>query len=214
MRKKLPSQSPKPNELKLLPAVVSPLGKRSLQSYSDYVDLAQDLINGVLSEEIDTKKAHCVAILIGYGTNALREARGGKLMMTTFLQDMRKVKVEMLSNEDMDAFLQGNEETQIEVLKRLEDKGGVVTAEVTVNPKRAPKAKLDTELLSNMAGITAEEVKDALSGEPIEVEMVRRSHKWELNIGGTVRFCMNCGMEKDVEEAVDGHSACSGEWGL
>lgn len=204
-------------EKKLLPAVGSPLGNyQQLQTYNQYVDLIEKVINGVLDRSIARQDAHTVAILTGYGINALREATGGKLKMSVFMQDMRKVNVEMLSSEDMDRFLQGDENTQIEVLKQLEDKGGIVTAEVKLLPRKELKPKLDTKLISDMSGIAADKVKDALEGsEEIVIEKDKAHHDWARAIGKAgVRFCMNCGLEREMLQPEDMESVCSMQWGL
>jgi hypothetical protein len=188
---------------------------RNLQSYDDYVNLIQDTINGVMDETIPTKIAHTVGVLTGYGLQALREARGGKMRMSVFMQDMRKVKVEMLSQEEMDLFLQGSEEVQMEVLKQLEDRGGIVEGEVTI--KEEPKPKLDTKVLATMTGLSTKQVKDVLSGQTVAEEIKMQpddNHQWEQALNGGTRFCLNCGVERHTLQLKDMTSACSGQWGL
>ena len=175
------------------------------------------MVNGILDKSIDRRDAHTVAILTGYGINALREATGGKMKMSVFLQDMHrnKVKIEMLSQEEMDRFLQGNEEIQIEVLKQLEDRGGIVEAEVSIKPDRQLKPKLDTQLLSNMTGIDVDKVKDVLDGKiepPKRIEALQ--HEWTRDLAARTMFCLNCGIERDKLKVDDKTWACSGSWGL
>ena len=189
---------------------LKPSEHRSLQTYNDYVDLIQDTINGVLDKTIDRQSAHTVAILTGYGIQALREARGGKLKMSVFLNDMRRVNVEALSQEEMDRFLQGNENVQMEVLQALEDKGGIIEVEAKVVEKQQLQPKMDTKLISHMAGIKAADVSDALAGETID-KGEKQVHNWVKAFGGTNRFCAYCGVQEAVARV---GKACSGEWGL
>ena len=191
---------------------------RSLQSFSDYVDLVQDVINGIFDKTVTRQDAHTIAILTGYGVQALREARGGKTQMTVFLQDMHKnkIKVDMLSQEEMDRFLQGTEDVQMEVLQQLEAKGGLIECEARVIPKQEPKAKLDTKLISGMSGITQEKIQDVFkveSGVCPETSPVLK-HEWAKSLGGNVNFCINCGLERHILTEVDKTGACSGEWNL
>jgi hypothetical protein len=185
-----------------------------LQCYADYVDLIEETINQALNKEIDSKTANTVGMLTGYGLQAIRESSGGKMKMSVFLKDMTNVKVEMLTPDEMDRFLQGNDEVQIEVLKQLEDRGGIVEAEVTMTAKTEQKAKLDIPLLAEVSGIEPGKVRDALSGEGEKPVATHRQHKWERAIGGGARFCMNCGTERQMLQPADMTAPCSGQWGM
>lgn len=175
-------------------------------------------IKGVLRKQLDRQTAHTVAVLTGYFISALREARGGKLRLSVFLQDVQKsnLTVEMFSREQMDRFLQGDETVQMEVLQEIQQRSGSVTAEVRALPVKVPQARIDKELISEMSGLTTDEVKDVFSGnadEAIEVEN-RLLHDWMPTAGGIGRFCQACGMRKEKLEPQDMESTCSGEWGL
>jgi hypothetical protein len=191
-----------------------------LQSYDDYANLVEQVINGLLKrgplDGIDTKTAHTIGVLCGYGNNALRDARGGKLQMSVFLQDMRRINVESLSRDQITEFLQGDENTQIEVLKQITDKEGKTVVEAEVLPKKQPVPKLDTELLSNLSGIPQEDIKDVLEGDVIP-DMERKEkpqHEWEQTAGKTSRYCKVCGKGVKKLSATDMESVCSLQWGL
>jgi predicted RNA-binding protein YlxR (DUF448 family) len=208
MRKKSETQSEKkPSEEPI------PQQRRNLQSYEDYVNLIEETINGVFNKTVDSKTANSVGMLTGYGLQALREARGGKQKMSVFLQDMRRVNVEMLSQDEMDRFLQGDENVQIEVLQTLEGRGGIVEAEVIMTPKKEQKPKTDIKLLSQVAGIEVDKVKDALDGEGEKPPMVRKVHEWTRALGGNTRFCIECGLERSILQPEDMTAPCSGDWG-
>jgi hypothetical protein len=195
-----------------------------LQSYDDYANLVEKVINGLLQRGplvgIDTKTAHTIGVLCGYGNNALRDARGGKLQMSVFLQDMRRINVESLSRDQITEFLQGDEHTQIEVLKQIVDKEGKTIVEAEVLPKKPPTPKLDTELLAKMSGLPPEDVKETLEwGTPPESQPAKRlKHDWAKTLSGTKRYCKTCGLEKEITESEDFTAlmtgVCSGEWGL
>ena len=208
MRKKKESE-PKPASEQIVPE------RRSLQTYSDYVDLIEDTINGVLTKQIDSKTANSVGMLTGYGLQAIRESSGGKLKMSVFLKDMSRVRVELLSADEMDRFLQGDENVQIEVLQQLEERGGIITTDVEIIAKNPPAPKTDMKLLSNLSGIEQSELKDVLNGDVEELPTVsRRKHEWIMAIGGSIRFCSNCGTERAILQPADMESACSGDWSL
>jgi hypothetical protein len=175
--------------------------------------LIEDTINGVFDKSIDAKTANAVGMLTGYGLNALREARGGKMKMSVFLRDMRAVKVEMMSTEDMDRFLQGDENVQIEVLQQLEEKGGVIEAGVAMTAKQEIKPKLDVPLIAQMTGIDKADVKDALSGEGEKPVIKHKLHEWAKTLAGNTRFCLGCGEERERLQPEDASSACPGDWG-
>jgi hypothetical protein len=188
--------------------------RRTLQCYEDYVNLIEETINGVLNKTIDSKTANSVGMLTGYGIQSLREARGGKLRMSVFLNDMKKVNVEMMSSDEMDRFLQGDENVQIEVLQQLEDRGGIVNAEVVMTPKVEQRAKMDMPLLAEVSGIEQEQLKEALRGEGEQPVVNHRKHEWARPLGGNGRFCLNCGQETKMLQPHDMTSPCSGIWGL
>jgi len=207
---------PKPREKKQQPeenAKQLPAEHRSLQSYDDFVNLIEYTINGVFNKTVARQDAHTVAILTGYGIQALREARGGRMKMSVFLNDMQKVKVEALSQEEMDRFLQGDENTQMEVLQQLKGRGDIVEAEVKVIQKQEPKARLDTKMIGKMSGVEPDKVREALAGEAVE-HSAKLTHEWTHSLGGNTRFCLNCGIEKSFLEPKDMQTACSGEWNL
>lgn len=168
-----------------------------------------------MNKTIDSKTANSVGMLTGYGIQSLREASGGKLKMSVFMKDMRAVKVEMMSSEDMDRFLQGDDEVQIEVLKQLEERGGVIETEVTMTPKKEVRPRLDVPLIAQMSGIAKEEIKDVLSGE-VETPIIakHKTHVWERALGGGTRFCLDCGKERQMLQPADMTEPCSGDWTL
>ena len=210
----MPPKTPK--QKKQLPASLS--GNISLQSYNDYVNLVETLVNGVLHGEIERQVAHTCAVLTGYGLNALREAHGGKTQISVFLQNMNQVKVESLSQEQMTRFLQGDEETQFEILKEAE-KDGVIETTATVVVPKAPIARLETKLIAQMAGTDQDTIKEVLMDgktvEEIAVPVARHPvHEWEKAAGGKSRFCTKCGAERVVLQQDDMTAVCSEDWGL
>lgn len=187
---------------------------RKLQCYADFVDLIEFTINGVFDKTIDPKTANAVGMLTGYGLQSVREATGGKQKMSVFLKDMKaNVKVEMMSSEEMDRFLQGDENVQIEVLQQLEEKGGIIEAEVTMTAKQEVRPKLNVPLISQMTGIDKSEVRDALSGEGEKPVIKHKLHEWAKTLAGDTRFCLNCGEERERLQPEDAESACPGDWG-
>ena len=180
-------------------------GKRQLQTYQNYVDLMQELINGVLDDGLDLKVANTAGALANYGLNALRAATGGKMRMNIYLQNVRQVDLSGLDNEQMDQFLQGNDDVKMEVLKLIEDKGGLTTAEVKTAPVRLKPPKIDAEVISEMTGMPEQQVKDVFAGKG-------KFHDWVSRPGGTM--CKNCGKEVGLLNQEETMSQCSGVFGL
>jgi hypothetical protein len=179
-----------------------------LQTYQDYVDLMQSLINGVMSDQLELKKANTVGALANYGLNALRSATGGKMRMNVYLQSVRSVDISGLSRDEMDRFLQGNEEVQMEVMKQIEDKGGLSTAEVRAIPLKLKPPKIDAEVISKMTGMPEQQVKDVFAGK----KLIGNTHEWVARPGGNM--CKTCGAEAGLLTEDDTKSSCSGVFGL
>lgn len=154
--------------------------------------------------------------LANYGLNALRAATGGKMRMNVYLQQVRSVDVSGLSREQMDQFLQGSEEVQLEVLKQVEDKGGLMSAEVrpSINLKTI-KPTIDTTMVAQMTGLTEDEAKDVFAGAK-EVfagrKLIGATHRWMARPGGSM--CKKCGAETGLLTEDDMTSPCSETPGL
>jgi hypothetical protein len=187
--------------------------QRQLATYPDYVSLMEDLINQVLYEDFDLKRANTVGALANYGLNALRSATGGKMRMNVYLQQVRSVDVSGLSREQMDQFLQGNEEVQLEVLKQIEDKGGLNTAEIKPVVIKPLTPKVNTEMVSQLTGLTEEQAESVFKGEKEEIEFHHTPHNWDTKPGGG-RWCQSCGKETDMLQMEDAEEACSEVFGL
>jgi hypothetical protein len=186
---------------------------RTLQSFSDYVDLYSDLINGLLNAgplagQIDSKMAQAIGLLSGYAGTALKNAHGGKTQLTVFLRDMHKVNVAALTDDQMSQFLQGDEFTQVQILKEIKDVEGMNAVEAEIIPIKEAPVKMDKETVATMAGVSEEKVDAALKGEVTDKPKYAR-HDWRKTLEGTGVYCKNCLKEKDSWEADDLISVCS-----
>ena len=187
-------------------------------------NLTGKIINGLLNrgelKDIERQDAHAIFVGTGYLINALRESRGGKLTMSVYLQDVHKhrINLENVPVDQIDRFLQGTPDIQMEVLKQIEDNGHLVNAEVkpviTGPPKRAT---VDTELIAEMSGLDKSEIKDLLK-EEVDGEIIfdaeKPIHDWRLVLGGEHKFCSKCGAQRQTLQEEDMTSLCSEEWNL
>jgi hypothetical protein len=156
----------------------------------------------------------------GYLINSLRESRGGKLTMSVYLQDVHKhrINLENVPVDQVDRFLQGTPEIQMEVLKQIEDGGHLVNAEVKPVIVGPPKrATVDTQLIAEMSGLDKTEIKDLLKDE-VDGEIIfdaeKPIHDWRAVLGGEHRFCSKCGCQRQTLNEEDMTSLCSEEWNL
>lgn len=192
-----------------------PSNERKLQTFEQYVDLYQDLINGLLGSgplagKVDTKMAQAIGLLSGYAGTALKNAHGNKTQLTVFLKDvhMNRVNISRLSDEQMIEFLQGDEGTQVEMLKQIKDVDGSNTIEAKVLPKKEPKQRIDKYIVSSMAGVSSDNIEDVLKGEaPNTVN--HPTHDWQKTVSGLGRFCSKCLLEKEKLEPLDMETPCS-----
>lgn len=147
----------------------------------------------------------------------MREARGGKMKMSVYLQDVHnhRINLENIPPELMDRFCQGNEEVQMEILQQV-TKGNVVDAEVRPAIKKAPQPRMDANLISDISGMDKEQVKDLLKGDVVDVEVSQTHpiHDWIITIGGQKRMCIKCSAEREVLQPPDMTSVCSEQDGL
>jgi hypothetical protein len=182
--------------------------RRTLQTYQNYLDLFEEVINDVWADQLDNKKANTICVAAGYAMTALKGAGQGKMKLNIFLQDMHKVKVrvEELSQEQMDAFLQGDEDAQVEILQGLAAIGGIQDVEAEIVPRQEKRAKLNVPLISKMTGIP--DVKAALNKEGDKPSMKVEKHQWMWDVTGKIRFCATCCTEADAGNSDD---ACPGD---
>jgi hypothetical protein len=207
----MPPKKPKQEE-KQLPATIPE--RRSLQSYQDYVDLAEEMINGIFDKTYDTKQTNAACAVASFGLQAIKEGNSGKLKMNVFLQNMETVNVGALSTEEMDRFLQGSEDVQVEVLQILEARGGMKSADVKVTPKKEIKPKIDVKVLSKLTGLEGDSLKQAFAGAGEKPTLSHKVHDWIKAVNSEVRFCKDCGKETERLQPEDATSPCSGEWGM
>lgn len=198
----------------------------SLDSYEDIVILTGKIINGLLKRgelsDITRQDAHTIFIGAGYLTNAMREARGGKMKMSVYLQDVHnhRINFENVPSDQIDRFLQGSEEVQLEVLQHIKTQGNLIDAEVRPIVKKMPTPRVDTKLISDLSGLDQEKVKDILKedlkeNEIIDIEVTDKPiHDWKFTAGGVTRFCSSCGTQRAILQTEDMTSICSKQWGL
>lgn len=195
----------------------NPLGYQKLETFGDYASLVEKVINGVLDGTIPRQDAHSVAILTGYGIQAIRESNSGKMRMSVFLQDVHKnsIRFESMSRDEIDRFLQGDESIQLEVLQQVQEKSGMIRGEIKALPLKKSEPLLNKKLISNMSGVPEDQVREVLTSEVESIELERRPvHKWGFSAGGDIRFCSICGLEKERLQPEDAESVCSGEWSV
>jgi hypothetical protein len=214
--KKLPSSQNQSENQKLPPY--------PLNSYQDVADLTGKVINGLLNRGelagIERQNGHAIFVGMGYLTNALRESHGGRVTMSVYLQDVHKhrINLENVPVDQVDRFLQGTPEIQMEVLKQIEDSGHLVNAEVKPVIVGPPKrAVVNTELIAEMSGLDKTEIKDLLKDE-VDGEIIfdaeKPIHDWRAVLGGEHRYCVKCGAQRQTLNEEDMTSLCSEEWNL
>lgn len=139
------------------------------------------------------------------------------MRMSVYLQDVhnQRINLENVPPDQIDRFLQGSEEIQLEVLQQIKEKDNSTSVELKPVLKKTPQPRLDTKLISNMSGVDAQDIKGIISGDVVDVEINDKLHHvWELSIGNEKRICKACGLEKEHLQPGDLNSICSGEWNL
>ena len=141
------------------------------------------------------------------------------MRMNVYLQQVKSINTSGLSREQMDQFLQGSEEVQLEVLQQIEDKGGLNTVEVKPVAVKPIVPKIDAEVIADMTGLTEQQVEDVFNGKKEEkvrfkpIEFDHLTHEWGTKPEG-IRWCKACGTTREILQAEDADSPCSGVFGL
>ena len=191
-------------------------GYQRLETYNDYSSLIEKVVNGVLDGSVERQDAHTIAILTGYGLQAIKSASGGKMRMSVFLQDVHQHNINLtgMTREQMDRFLQGSEQMQLEVLQEVHNKDNTIDATIKALPMKVPAQKLDKEAIAELSGLTQDQVTEVFIKKPKNHKRPKK-HKWMPMTNEVGRFCKVCGLQRDdgMLSPEDLEALCSGTWG-
>lgn len=137
-----------------------------LKTRQDVQNALEKIVNGVLSGTVKRDKGQLLAVFLPLAYKIAKELEGfvptGKGVTLKMVQETKSLSVEM-SDEQMDAYLNGNDKIKIQILEELESAGklsvakrkdepvldAVLTAEdkdIKINAKELAKISMDTDV--------------------------------------------------------------------